>query len=169
MEGARGIIASINVNPAGGVPKHAVPQARLTFEIVEGDKQRHLKFHGGPTRAVSLYSLELIQALQAEGHPIAPGTTGENLTISGLDWSQLSKGDQLEIGEAHIEITAYAKPCDLIAESFADHISKRIYQREHPGWSRLYAKVLREGTVRTGDSVTLIKAQLTLDESTPTP
>jgi MOSC domain-containing protein YiiM len=166
VERACGKIASINVNPAGGVPKYAVPQARLTFNIVEGDKQRHLKFHGGPTRAVSLYSLELIHALQAEGHPIAPGTTGENLTISGLDWGGLSKGDQLEIGEALIEVAAYAKPCDLIAASFADGTSARIYQRAHPGWSRLYARVLREGTVKTGDTVIVTRPQLTLPGST---
>ena len=51
---------------------------------LEGDRQRDLRFHGGPLRAVSLYSLELIEALQAEGHPIAPGAMGENLTMAGV-------------------------------------------------------------------------------------
>ncbi len=77
-------VAQINVNPQGGVPKHRVAKARLEVGGVEGDKQNHRRFHGGPMRAVCLYSLELIEALQGEGHPISPGSTGENLTIS--DW-----------------------------------------------------------------------------------
>ena len=70
----------------GGVPKIPVGAARLGAEGVEGDKQNDLRHHGGPLRAVCIYSLEIIEALQGEGHPIGPGTTGENITISGLDW-----------------------------------------------------------------------------------
>ena len=151
-----GRVEQINVSPNGGVPKLRVPQAWLGFERVEGDKQRHLKFHGGPKRAVSLFSLELIEALQAEGHPIQPGTTGENLTIAGLDWEELKAGMQLQVGAALIEITAFARPCDLIAESFGDLNSKRIWQKEHPGWSRLYAKVLVEAEVHEGDTVEVL-------------
>ena len=38
-------------------------------------------FHGGPERALCLFSLERILELQAEGHPIFPGAAGENITI----------------------------------------------------------------------------------------
>jgi MOSC domain-containing protein YiiM len=62
----------------GGVPKPAVQHARVTTEGVEGDRQRNLTVHGGPNRAVCLYAIELIEALRAEGHSIAPGATGEN-------------------------------------------------------------------------------------------
>jgi MOSC domain-containing protein YiiM len=150
-----GRVVQINVNRKGGVPKHAVAIARITAGGVEGDKQRNRRFHGGPQRAVSLYSYERIQALQAEGHPIAPGSTGENLTMSGLDWAAIAIGDQLRVGGLLIEITGYAAPCDTISGSFADGLSKRISQKLHPGWSRLYAKVLAEAIVRTGDSITL--------------
>ncbi|MCG8349528.1 MAG: MOSC domain-containing protein [Chloroflexales bacterium] len=149
-------IAQINVNPDGGVPKHRVAQAEITMNGVAGDKQRDRRYHGGPTRAVSLYALEHIQALQAEGHSITPGSTGENLTIYGLDWTALQLGDCLRIGDqVLIEITSYAAPCSNIAESFAGGEFKRIAQKAHPGWSRLYARVLSEGIVREGDEVVL--------------
>src|SRR5215207_10611160 len=103
-----GHVIQINVNPKGGVPKHPVASARVTASGVAGDKQRNRRFHGGPQRAVSLYSHEHIQALQGEGHPITPGSTGENLTIGGLDWTTLQVGDQLQIGDQlRILITSY--------------------------------------------------------------
>ncbi|NJO82836.1 MAG: MOSC domain-containing protein [Blastochloris sp.] len=147
-------IVQINVNPQGGVPKYAVPYAEVTVNGVVGDKQRDRRYHGGPMRAVSLFSYERIQALQTEGHSIAPGTTGENLTVSGLPWETLQIGDGLRIGEqVRIVITGYATPCKNIAESFESQAFKRISQKLHPGWSRLYAKVLSEGTVRPDDRV----------------
>lgn len=93
-----GRVAQINVNPAGGVPKHAVPRVEVTANGVRGDRQRDRRFHGDPTRGVSLFSLERIEALQVEGHSITPGSTGENLTIAGLDWSALQIGDRLRVG-----------------------------------------------------------------------
>jgi MOSC domain-containing protein YiiM len=151
-----GRVVQINVNPKGGVPKYAVASALVTSKGVAGDKQRNRRFHGGPQRAVSLYSHDHIQALQAEGHPIAPGSCGENLTIGGLDWTALSVGDQLQIGDQlRIEITGYAVPCSNIIDSFAGGEITRISQKLHPGWSRLYAKLLAEGEVRVGDVVTL--------------
>jgi MOSC domain-containing protein YiiM len=153
---SRARVVQINANPRGGVPKHAVASTEVIASGVVGDKQRDLRHHGGPTRAVSLYSYERIEALRAEGHPIAPGSTGENLTIGGLDWAELGVGDRLRIGEQlRIEITGYAAPCNNIAESFADGKSTRISQKLHPGWSRLYALVLDEGAVHEGDSVEL--------------
>src|SRR5690606_25009264 len=123
-----------------------------TTEGVRGDKQRDRRFHGGPTRAVSLFSQERIEALQAEGHPIRAGSTGENLTLSGLDWGSIQVGDRLRIGDwVELEVTGYASPCSNIAESFAGEEFKRISQKLHPGWSRLYTRVLSEGEVRPGD------------------
>lgn len=147
-------VVQINVNPHGGVPKHRVASAEVTMQGVSGDKQNDRRYHGGPNRAVTLFSYERIQALQAEGHPIAPGTTGENLTISGLDWETLQPGDCLRVGERLcIEITDYAAPCNTIADSFTAGTFKRISQKVHPGWSRLCARVLIEGTVYEGDLI----------------
>jgi len=149
-----GVLHSINVSN-GGVPKRPRDAAQLRISGVSGDRQRDLRYHGGPTRAVSLYSLELIQALQAEGHRLEPGAIGENLTLAGVAWSSMAPGATLEIGAALLELTAFAAPCTNLLPYFRDGEFKRVSQKVHPGWSRLYARVLREGTVKVGDPVRL--------------
>ena len=78
-----GIINSINIREDGGGPKFPVNSAYLGKNNVDGDKQNDLQYHGGPTRAVCLFSLERIVALQKEGHSIQPGTTGGNYENRG--------------------------------------------------------------------------------------
>lgn len=98
------VVKAVNVNPEGGVPKHPVDSAFLRKEGVEGDRQNDLKHHGGPNRAVCIFSSEVIEYLRSEGHPIEAGSVGENLTISGLDWNLIHPGSQLNVGDALIEI-----------------------------------------------------------------
>lgn len=152
-EGVRsGRVVQIGVS-RGGVPKLPTPRARLSSDGVEGDRQNDRRHHGGPDRAVCLYSLEVIEALQREGHPIAPGSAGENLTVSGLDWDSIVPGIRLRIGEALLEVASYTVPCKTIRASFADGRFERISQKTNPGWSRVYARVLFAGEARTGDAV----------------
>jgi MOSC domain-containing protein YiiM len=143
---------SINVSD-GGVPKAPRASACVRVTGVEGDRQRDRRFHGGPDRAVSLYSLELILALQAEGHPIVVGSIGENLTLSGVDWAIMRPGIQIQIGEVTLEITKPAHPCEKIGAAFLDRGFTRVSQKVCPGWSRFYACVVEEGRVATGDEV----------------
>jgi len=141
----------------GGVPKHAVQTAAVTTLGIEGDKHRDMRHHGGPDRALCLYSLEHILALQGEGHPIFPGSTGENILTLGLNFAEIPVGALLKLGEeVRLEITSHAAPCKTIRGSFIDEGFTRISQKLHPGWSRLYARVLREGTIRVGDGIRLI-------------
>lgn len=149
-----GSLVSINISD-GGVPKLPVAECRVTRLGLEGDRQRDLRFHGGPERAVSLFSLEQIQALQAEGHPIASGTIGENFTLGGLDWARLVPGARVSVGPVVLELTNFAPPCRNIAGSFAEGDVSHVSQKLRPGWSRLYARVLEEGVVRTGDAVSV--------------
>ena len=136
------------------MPKLPVAEARLTVNGVAGDRQRNLEAHGGVDRAICLFSLEVIEALQAEGHSIRPGSSGENLTIAGLDWPKLLPGDRLRIGDTVLlELMSYTAPCKYNAQWFANGDFSRIAQKLHPGWSRLYARVLAEGVVRPGDRV----------------
>lgn len=147
-------VVRINVAAAGGVPKLPVVAALLTSHGVAGDRQLDLEHHGGPDRAVCLFASERIAALAAEGHPIAPGTTGENLTIAGLDWDTVQTGDRLALADGVLlEISGPAPPCRTIAGSFLGGKFGRISEKSHPGWSRLYARVLVEGLVREGAPV----------------
>lgn len=151
-----GRVHSINVSP-GGVPKRAISEAWIDVLGVGDDRQGNQRIHGGPDRAVSLYSLELINALRDEGHPIDVGSTGENLTVSGLDWLRLGPGVRLRVGGSEIEIADYTHPCETIAASFTRGQFKRISQKLYPGWSRLYARVLMPGHVAIGDTVEVVE------------
>ena len=146
-------IFQINCSP-GGVPKLAVREAEVTEVGLVGDEHNFPDIHGGPERAVCLYSLERILELQAEGHPIFPGAVGENVTVSGLDWNEVVPGLQLALGdEVRVEITKYTSPCNSILASFLHGDYPRISQKVHPGYSRVYARVLRAGRLVVGQPV----------------
>jgi MOSC domain-containing protein YiiM len=151
-----GVIHQINISP-GGVPKLPVEEAQITRLGIAGDGHDDKENHGGPLAALCLYSLEEIERLQEEGHPIAPGTTGENVTLAGMDWSEMAPGARLALGdEVVIELTDYATPCKTIRESFVNQEFVRVSHTLHPGESRVYARILREGVIRPGDSAQLL-------------
>jgi MOSC domain-containing protein YiiM len=146
-------VHQINVSD-GGVPKRPVLEGRITQEGLEGDRQRNLRFHGGPDRAVCLFSVELIERLQDEGHSIDAGLSGENLTLAGVDWEQVRPGVVLSVGpEVRLEVTSYTAPCSHNGRWFLDEDYLRISHKKNPGWSRVYARVLQGGVVRPGDVV----------------
>ncbi len=149
-------VHSINVS-SGGVPKSKVESADIMKKGVEGDFNRFRDGRGGNTdRAVCIFSLELIQRLKDEGHPIEIGSTGENLTIRGVEWESLSEGTRLEIGEVVLELSEPCAPCSKIGESFIGRRFDRVDHDQEYGWSRWLARVLREGRVTIGDSVNIV-------------
>ena len=149
-------IYQINISQ-GGVPKKPQPSAQVTPLGLSGDLHDNTEHHGGPEKAISLYSLEIIRALQDEGHPIFPGSTGENLTILGLDWPLVDAGLRLALGNTVlIEVTRFATPCKTIRDSFVDQQIDRISWRTNPGWARAYARVLTTGEISVGDSVRIV-------------
>jgi MOSC domain-containing protein YiiM len=152
----RGRIAQLSLS-AGGVPKRAVASAIVGELGLAGDGHRDPAHHGGPERAVCLYSLEAIEALRLEGHRIEPGSLGENVTVQGLDWTLVAPGTRLRLGpDVVVEITRYTSPCHNIRPFFADGQYARVSEKRHPGWSRVYALVLRAGAVTTGDDVEIL-------------
>jgi len=156
---AIGRLESINTS-RGGVPKLSAFEALVTENGLDGDRQRDLRLHGGLDRAVVLYSLDVIRALQREGHSIATGSTGENLTVSGVDWNAVAPGVEIAIGEVRLLVTKFASPCENVGPYFLDNDFTRISQKRHPGWSRVCARVLEGGIVRIGDPITLGSATL---------
>jgi MOSC domain-containing protein YiiM len=156
--GPDGRVLAVNVS-AGGVPKRPVGEAYVGRLGLEGDRHRANTVHGGPLRAVCLLGIEVIERLQAEGHPIEPGSVGENFTTSGVELAALPPGTRLAVGgEVILEVTAPAMPCDTIVDSFRDGKSGRISILLHPRDSRMYARVLCEGTVLPGDRIRITEA-----------
>lgn len=149
--GNSGYVFQINASN-GGVPKLPLPSAEVTTLGLVGDVQATPEIHGGPERALCLYSLERIRALRDEGHLIYPGAVGENLTISGVDWDRVVPGARLHLGsEVVVEITNFTSPCNSLKYFFEDGEYGRISQTRYPGWSRVYARVLSPGLIRAGD------------------
>ena len=142
------VVHSICVREGGGVPKLPLSKGRLRAKGIEGDKAR------SPGRAVIIYSLERIEGLREEGHPVAaPGSLGENITVEGLAWGSLVVGLHLRLGEVLRELTGPTAPCHIIEDQFSNRDSSRIEEACFPGWSRWCAAVLEEGIVRPGDVV----------------
>ena len=85
-----GSVHQVSVS-AGGVPKLRIESGYVgTLGLLD---DRHADpSHGGPDKALCLYSLEVISGLAHEGHPIAPGAAGENVTVSGVDWTEVNPG-----------------------------------------------------------------------------
>ena len=147
-----GTIAQISTS-GGGVPKRPVDTAEVGRRGLVGDRQATRQHHGRPFQALCLWSADVIEQLRAEGHPIAPGLAGENLTLSGIDWATIRPGVQLRIGDVLAEISAWATPCRKNAGWFLGGDIDRMDHGHHPGSSRAYAWVRRPGTVTTGDEV----------------
>jgi len=153
-ESATGAVVQLN-RSGGGVPKLPVDRVRIGFGGLEGDAQQNRRHHGRPWQAVCLWSAEVIEGLQSEGHPIGFGSAGENVTVRGLDWASVSPGARLRVGAALMQVSAYAIPCVKNRQWFSDGDFRRMAQEVRPGASRVYASVLAEGWVAAGDEVVL--------------
>ena len=144
------ILVQLNVSP-GGIPKMPVLFAHVSRDGLAGDWQRNRKYHGGPDRAVCLYSEELYADLRAEGVELTNGAVGENFTTRGVNLQHLAKGDRLRVGaECVIELTEIRVPCRTLTKWNAN-LPRMIQGRS--GW---VAKVISEGTVRPGDSIEVL-------------
>jgi MOSC domain-containing protein YiiM len=153
---ADGRVHQVSVS-RGGVPKLPVTRAWVHREGLAGDgHDEPLTIHGGPERAVCLYSVEQIARVRADGHPLAgPGAIGENLTLEGVDLGSLGPGSRLEIGDGGlvIEVASYAAPCQTIAHNFTERRIARVSPKTNLADSRRYCRVLAEGPVSEGDRV----------------
>lgn len=151
-----GRVAWVNTSP-GGVPKVPVQEAVWVGRLgLAGDGHNEPEpSHGGPEQAVSIYSVEAIARVAADGHAAFPGAYGENLTLEGLELDAITTGDRFAIGDGGlvIELTKRAEPCQTLAHWFVERRIARIGAKQHPADARWYARVISEGPVRAGDAV----------------
>lgn len=112
------------------------------------------KHHGGPDQAVYVYgAADYLWWSKELNRELAPGTFGDNLTIEELESAQFNIGDYLHIGDVTLQVTAPRIPCSTFAARMEDpQWVKKFRQAERPG---LYCRVLKEGFVQAGDSVSL--------------
>jgi MOSC domain-containing protein YiiM len=151
---SRGVVAGLFLSD-GGVPKTAVDSVEIGFRGVLGDRQATRVHHGRPWQALCLWSSEVVAGHAAQGHPIRPGSAGENISIRGVDWSAWRPGERIRLGDVEATITAYAIPCNKNARWFADGDYERMSHERTDG-SRLYARVERPGRVTVGDAAVML-------------
>ncbi len=135
--------------------KQPVTSAMLRFTNLDGDRQADLKNHGGPDKAVCVYSSDHYPFWESvfECKP-APGAFSENFTISGLRESEICLGDTFRAGEALVQISQPRKPCHKLA---GRHNRKDLPALIHAnGFSGFYLRVLTEGMVCAGDAFELV-------------
>ena len=129
----------------GGVPKVPVDSVQINKEGLVGDNQHDKKHHGGVMRAVCVLEKEVLDKIQNEGHPIYPGSTGENLLVSGFD---LSIGSNFSVGDVELEVMSAATPCKTISKSFTNGNFNRLSHKKHPSDTRWYCRVIKPGNIR---------------------
>jgi MOSC domain-containing protein YiiM len=103
--------------------------------------------HGRPgsKRQVLLVDRETLEAMN-----LRPGILRENITTDGLNVNSLPIGQQLRIGEAHLEVSAVCTPCDQM-EAIRPGLRKELWGRRG-----MLCRVLEGGVIRRGDSINKI-------------
>ena len=132
----------------GGIPKPAVDQIRVLADRIEDDGHKFHR-HGGPNRAVCLFSIEDYRTLERDGVAMnGPGSFGENVLCEGLDFARLMPGEKLALGdEVVLEIHDVREPCATLKS-----VDKR-FPGLMLGRSGFVCKVVRAGVVRAGDAI----------------
>src|SRR5213080_4284095 len=104
-------VVQVNISK-GGMPKTAVPSAKVTRLGLAGDVHANPRVHGGPRQAVLLITAEGIEELTAAGFPLY---LGANITTRGLDRHSIRLGQRYRVGEIVIEIVKARAPCENLS------------------------------------------------------
>ena len=83
------------------------------------------------------------------------GMFGENLTVEGMDESQMRIGDIYNIGSALVQVSQPREPCYKLGVRFND--PKILKQFVDFGYSGTYVRILQEGPVKKEDPLILVE------------
>lgn len=104
-------------------------------------------------RQVSLLSHDKIEAFRAKGAEVADGAFGENLVVSGIDFSSLPIGTRFACNEVLLELTQIGKECHSGCEIFKK-MGDCIMPREG-----VFTKVLHGGIISVGDTLVVLPSE----------
>ena len=132
----------------------------LDFEDVKNDHVVDRRYHGGFDKACYLYSADHYPFWQRK-YPVPKwqwGMFGENLTVKGLDESEIRIGDCFRIGDAEVQVSQPRQPCFKLGVRFGNQqIVDDFWQLPYPG---VYMRVLKPGKVKSGDQLILLSRNL---------
>ena len=110
---------------------------------------------GTKDRALSILTLDVHQALEAEGWPIQLGELGENVLVDGLPHGAFAVGRVFRLGRVTVQVTEPIVPCAYLCTlPYATEkwrcaaLLSRL--RGFRGW---YARVTAPGPIVVGDAV----------------
>jgi len=151
---ARAIENGKSVEKTGIYKQPVSASVQVTANGLAGDAICDTEHHGGPDQAIYIYgATDYAWWSAALGQDLAPGTFGENLTISHLESAHFSVGDRLQVGQVTLEVTAPRIPCVTLAARMNDPaFGKRFREAERPG---LYCRVIQAGSLQVGAAVSL--------------
>ena len=140
-------VVSVNISERKGTVKREVPEIRLKLRHgIVGDA------HAGDWhRQISLLAEESVDKMRALLPELQPGAFAENINTRGLELKTLPIGTRLRLGETVVEVTQIGKECHSDCEI------KRLTGKCVMPTEGVFAVVLREGTVRKGDEIEIIK------------
>jgi MOSC domain-containing protein YiiM len=161
-----GAVRSVNVSSVRTVDIDGTPVATGILKMpvtgrvplrgvnLAGDDQGDRNAHGGPDRAVYAYAAEdYVWWGERLGRVLAPGTFGENLTLTGIDVSGAKIGERWRIGSTLLQVTSPRVPCFKLAHVMNDKGFVRTFaQALRPG---AYLRVVEEGDIAAGDAATV--------------
>jgi MOSC domain-containing protein YiiM len=130
---------------------------RVARENLAGDRQAHLRHHGGPDMAVLAYAEEHYARWRDELRwPDVPyGAFGENFTVAKVTEESACIGDVWRVGTALLQISEPRKPCRNIPRFWRRADLLRLVERT--GRYGFYLRVLEEGVVEAGQSIELVE------------
>ena len=165
---ANGVVEAVSRDGAHRFSKPTLARIRLLAGLgVEGDAhlgvtvQHRSRVAIDPTqpnlRQVHLMHAELFEELRGEGHEVAPGELGENVTTRGIDLLGLPRDTVLRIGTAAVvRITGLRNPCQQI-NGFQSGLLKKVLGQDEDGnlvrKAGIMGVVLAGGEVGTGDPI----------------
>jgi MOSC domain-containing protein YiiM len=123
-----------------------------------GDGQADLEAHGGPDKAVYVYSIEHYPYWQrALQRPLlSHGQFGENLTVAGMTDDRVHIGDLFRIGKLIVQVTQPRVPCFKLGIRMDSADFPRRFM--HSGRTGFYLRVLEEGDLEAGEPIERIDA-----------
>jgi MOSC domain len=98
-------------------------------------------------RQVLLVDLETLDSMSLE-----PGIIRENITTQGLNVNSLVIGEQLQVGEALLQVSAVCNPCDQL------ELVRPGLRREIFGRRGMLCRVVNGGTIRVGHAIERVVA-----------
>ena len=121
-----------------------------------GDGQADLVHHGGPDRAVLVYSADHYTSWEDRfGRSLQYGSFGENFAVSGTNETEVCIGDRWVSDDIEIEVSQPRLPCFKLARRLdMPGLNLEVVKKRNGGW---YTRTLKPGNVERGQKLTLVE------------